>query len=177
MPAMEHIAGNFFLIGLMGAGKTTQAKRLAEHFGCPCADTDQALVKRTGVSIATIFELEGEAGFRQRETDILKELATQKPLLLATGGGIILSAENRRILRENGTVIYLHAHPNTLYRRLAHDKTRPLLQVADPRAKLHELYQQRDPLYRQTAHHIINLRDKDHCDHITRQLIALIQNH
>lgn len=172
---MIHIAGNFFLIGLMGAGKTTQSKRLAEHFGCPFADTDQALVKRTGVSIATIFELEGEAGFRQRETEILKELATQKPIVLATGGGIILSPQNRQILRNNGTVIYLHAHPNTLYRRLANDKSRPLLQVADPRQKLIDLYQQRDPLYRETAHHIISIGEHDHCEAITHQLISLIK--
>ena len=174
---MEHIAGNIFLIGLMGAGKTTQGRRLASLLHYPFADSDHVISERTGVSVATIFEVEGEQGFRDRETAIIDELSQCRPMLLATGGGAVLREENRRHLRERGTVVYLHAPPQVLYQRLRHDKSRPLLQVADPLAKLTELYRQRDPIYRQTAHLVVDVLPDQSCQKATRDLLNQLKAH
>ena len=152
MPAMENIAGNLYLIGLMGAGKTTLGKELAKALIRPFYDSDHIICERTGVSIPTIFEMEGEQGFRDRESAVIDDLTQLKPIVLATGGGSPLRPENREFLRSRGIVVYLHSLPGLLLERTRYDKNRPLLQVADPLAKLQELYEQRDSIYRETAH-------------------------
>lgn len=140
----------------MGAGKTTVGRQLAKRLNRRFLDTDHEIEARTGVRIPTIFEIEGEAGFRRRETLVLRELSQDNNLVLATGGGAVLAPENRICLRETGTVIYLHAPPEVLFERTRHDRNRPLLHVSDPMLKLKQLYEQRDPLYRNTAHLIID---------------------
>jgi len=140
----------------MGAGKTTVGKLLAKRFNKSFFDTDHEIERRTGVNIPVIFEIEGEAGFRAREHAILQELAKHNNIVLATGGGIVLSKANRDILAKNGTVIYLRAVASDLLQRTRYDKNRPLLQTADPLAKLTELYAERDPLYREVARVVID---------------------
>jgi shikimate kinase len=147
--------GNIFLVGLMGAGKTTIGKLLAKRLKKTFIDCDHELEHRTGVKIPLIFELEGEAGFRDREAALIKELTQRPEIILATGGGAVLRKENREALAQNGTVIYLNAKVEDLWLRTQHDKNRPLLQTADPKAKLTELYAQRDPLYREIADIVI----------------------
>jgi shikimate kinase len=142
---------NIFFVGLMGAGKTTIGKILAKHLGKIFYDTDHEIEKRTGVKIATIFELEGEDGFRKRETAIIQELSQLNNIIMATGGGAILAVDNRELLKSNGTVIYLRANVNELWHRMRNDKHRPLLQNVDIRAKLEQLYAERNPLYTETA--------------------------
>lgn len=151
----DDMTGNVFLVGMMGAGKTTIGKFLANFLNKTFFDSDREIQKRTGVTIPLIFEIEGEPGFRKRETEMLLELVKTKNIVLATGGGAVLSAENREILMRNGTVIYLRATVDDLWRRTRQDKNRPLLQTPDPRRKLTELYAQRDPLYRETAHIVV----------------------
>jgi shikimate kinase len=150
------VTGNIFLVGLMGAGKTTVGKLIAKHLNRPFVDSDHEIEKRTGVNIPLIFELEGEAGFRTRETAVIEELTGQRNIVLATGGGAVLSQRNRDNLRRNGTVIYLRAKVEDLWQRTRHDKNRPLLQTADPQAKLKELFAQRDPLYCEIADIIVD---------------------
>lgn len=140
----------------MGAGKTTIGKALANSLGKEFIDSDHEIQDRTGVKIPVIFEIEGEAGFRKRESEVLVELVKKNNIVLATGGGAVLSRENRQILRRGGIVIYLRASVNDLYRRTRYDKNRPLLQTQNLFARLNELYAQRDALYRETAHVIID---------------------
>jgi shikimate kinase len=147
---------NIFLIGLMGAGKTTVGRKLAARLSLEFIDSDHELEARCGVPVATIFAVEGEESFRDREVKVIDELTQRTGIVLATGGGVVLRAENREHLRARGTVIYLHAEPLALYHRTKHDRGRPLLQTADPLAKLHELYAQRHPLYAETAHLTFN---------------------
>lgn len=147
---------NIFLVGLMGAGKTTVARILARRLDRAFFDTDHEIERRTGVKVPVIFDIEGEAGFRLRETQALVELAAQDNVVLATGGGIVLSAENRALLKERGLVVYLRAQPRDLWYRTRHDKNRPLLQTADPLGRLQELYELRDPLYTEVADIIVD---------------------
>lgn len=149
-------SGNIFLVGMMGAGKTTIGKFLAQATGKTFVDSDHEIQERTGVKIPIIFEIEGEAGFRKRETEVLRELVKMNNIVLATGGGAVLKRENRRLLKRRGTVIYLRASVNDLQRRTRHDKNRPLLQTEDIHAKLNELLAQRDSLYRETAHLVVD---------------------
>jgi len=153
--AYDERSGNIFLVGMMGAGKTTVGRLLAHFLGKTFYDSDREIQKRTGVGIPVIFEIEGEEGFRKRETDMLAELAKMENIVLATGGGAVLSLENRRLLKQRGIVIYLRAAVEDLWRRTRQDQNRPLLRAPDPRKKLTELYGQRDPLYRDTAHIIV----------------------
>lgn len=139
----------------MGSGKTTVGRALAKRLNKRFVDSDHEIEARTGVSIPTIFEIEGEASFRQREAEVIKELSQQQDIILATGGGAILNPQNRAHLQANGTVIYLHASIHSILQRTRHDKNRPLLRTADPRKKLEELEAQRDPLYREIADLII----------------------
>jgi len=152
----EKLVNNIFLVGLMGAGKTTVGKQLAKRLGKTFYDSDQVIEARTGVKISTIFELEGEAGFRKRETAIVKELAAMDGVVLATGGGTVLAKENREVLQAHGHVIYLRAKVKDLWQRLRHDKHRPLLQNVDIRKKLEQLYDERHPLYTEAASIIID---------------------
>lgn len=147
---------NIFLIGPMGAGKTTMGRQIAKRLHMDFADSDHAIEEHTGVDIPLIFEKEGEDGFRKREMAIIDELTQQQNLVLATGGGAILAEENRRHLKQRGTVIYLQSDIKYLIERTRHDKNRPLLQTANPAAKLRELMTIREPLYLQTADIIIN---------------------
>lgn len=143
--------GNVILIGMMGSGKTTVGRLLAKQLGKTFIDSDEEIQRRTGVTIPHIFDVEGEAGFRQRESAVLEDLSVRGDLVLATGGGAILSAHNRAILKAGGTVVYLKSSVHDLWQRTRHDTNRPLLQTADPRAKLQELFEQRDPLYAEIA--------------------------
>jgi shikimate kinase len=144
-------SGNIFLVGMMGAGKTTVGKLLAQHSGKIFVDSDEEIQQRTGVTISHIFDIEGEAGFRQREANVIQELVKLDNIVLATGGGVVLNEQNRDALRCNGIVVYLKSTAHDLWQRTRHDRNRPLLQAADPRAKLKELHEQRDPLYTQVA--------------------------
>lgn len=147
----QRIPGNIYLVGLMGAGKTSVGRYLAKHLGKTFYDCDHEIERRTGVKIPVIFEIEGEAGFRARESAVLGELTKLDDIVLATGGGAVILAENRDHLVRNGTVVYLHAAPADLWRRTRNDRNRPLLQTADPLAKLEQLFAERDPLYREVA--------------------------
>ena len=142
---------NIFLVGLMGAGKTTVGKILSKRYDKPFHDSDHEIESRCGVKIPVIFEIEGEAGFRKREEMAIAELTALSNVVIATGGGAVLSAANRELLRSRGIVIYLRGSPEHLFERTRHDRNRPLLQTSNPLAKLRELYQQRDPLYREIA--------------------------
>lgn len=142
---------NIFLVGLMGAGKTSVGKMLSKRLNKTFYDSDQEIERVTGVKIPVIFEIEGEPGFRARESRMLSELVCRDNIVLATGGGAVLSEQNRRLLASHGTVIYLRATANDLWRRTRHDKNRPLLQIGDPLERLQELLAQRDPLYREVA--------------------------
>jgi len=141
---------------LMGAGKTTVGRLLAKHYGCTFHDSDHEIEARTGVKIPVIFEIEGESGFRKREETAIAELTALSGIVLATGGGAVLSSANREHLRKTGVVIYLRGTPEHLYERTRHDRNRPLLQTENPLAKLRELYAQRDPLYREVADIVVD---------------------
>lgn len=147
---------NLYLVGMMGAGKTTVGKLLARRLKRRFIDADQEVERRCGVRISVIFDVEGEPGFRSREAQVISELTALDGIVLATGGGVVLAQENRRLLTARGTVVYLHACPADLYRRVRHDRNRPLLATPDPRARLEELYVQRDPLYREVADLVID---------------------
>jgi shikimate kinase len=144
-------SGNLILIGMMGSGKTTVGRALARQLDKEFIDSDEEIQRRTGVTIPHIFDVEGEAGFRQRESAAIADLVTRSDIVLATGGGAVLAAQNREMLRQNGLVIYLKASVHDLWQRTRNDRNRPLLQTGDPRAKLAELFEQRDPLYMETA--------------------------
>jgi shikimate kinase len=135
----------------MGAGKTTVGRQIAARLSFPFVDSDHEIERRTGVSVATIFEIEGEEGFRRRESLVLAELLGNPPIVLATGGGAVLKEENRREFKKADVVAYIDVDPRALYERTRHDRNRPLLQVADPLRKLRELYSERDTLYRSVA--------------------------
>jgi len=147
---------NLYLIGLMGAGKTTVGRTLARRLKLRFVDSDHEIEARCGVKIPVIFEIEGEAGFRAREAQALAELTQLDGIVLATGGGVVLAAENRRVLAARGTVVYLRATPEHLYERVRQDRNRPLLARGDPLERLRELYRERDPLYREIAHVIMD---------------------
>ena len=140
----------------MGAGKTTVGRHLAAELGKAFHDTDHEIENRTGVRIALIFEIEGETGFRAREKQVVDQLTQLANVVLATGGGAVLDADNRRHLAERGLVVYLHGQPRDLWHRTRHDKSRPLLQDVDPLEKLQTLYVQRDPLYREIADVVVD---------------------
>ena len=149
-------SGNIFLVGLMGAGKTCVGKLLARRLGKAFYDCDQEIERATGVRIPLIFEIEGEVGFRARERKMLSELVQRSPVVVATGGGAVIAEQNRSVLRQNGTVVYLCASPQDLWQRIRHDRNRPLLQTANPLAKLTELFRERDPLYREIADLVVD---------------------
>lgn len=146
---------NIILVGLMGAGKTTVGRALAKKLQRRFIDSDHEIEARTGASIPLIFEIEGEEGFRQREAEVIRDLASQPGIVLATGGGAILRPENRAALKAGGIVIYLRASISSILQRTSHDKSRPLLQTADPRRRLEELTRVREPLYLEVADMVI----------------------
>ncbi|MEO8278131.1 MAG: shikimate kinase [Ideonella sp.] len=143
------------LVGMPGGGKSTVGRQLARRLSFPFADSDAVIEHRLGTSIRQFFEQEGETAFRDIEEQVIGEQAVVSLGVLATGGGAVLRDANREILHANCTVIYLRSSPDELFRRLRHDMHRPLLQVNNPLGRLRELYSQRDPLYRKTAHFVI----------------------
>jgi shikimate kinase len=144
------------LVGMMGAGKTTVGRLLARRLKRSFLDTDEEIERRCGVRIPVIFDIEGEAGFRARETQMVAELCALDNVVIATGGGAVLAEENRRMIAACGVVVYLHARPPHLWQRVRHDRNRPLLATADPLKKLESLYAERDPLYREVADLVID---------------------
>lgn len=143
------------LIGLPGSGKSTVGRQLARRLQLPFFDSDHVIEQQLGCSIRSYFEREGEDKFRDLEETVVDELTQKSQGVLSTGGGVVLRPANRKHLRERGQVVYLNSMPDELFRRLRHDVNRPLLQVADPLARLRDLYAVRDPLYRETAHFVI----------------------
>lgn len=159
-----------FLVGPMGAGKTTIGKLLAKQLGRPFVDSDWYIESQTGADIAWIFAKEGEAGFRERETRAIDELTQKDQIVLATGGGAVMCAENRAFLRQRGIVVYLNAPVDVQMARTAKDKSRPLLQQPNPKKILQDLYNTRDPLYREVAH-IIMPTGHTYPRHMVNQLL------
>jgi len=174
MHRADKLSDNIFLVGLMGAGKTTIGRQLARRLKLRFVDSDQEIEARTGVHIPLIFEIEGEEGFRKREAQVLAELTQERGLVLATGGGAVLDAGNRANLAANGLVVYLSVAPTLLWERLRQDRSRPLLRVADPLAKLQALHAQRDPLYREVADLVIE-GGADSSYHLAKTLERQIQ--
>ncbi len=147
---------NIFIVGPMGAGKSTVGRQLSDLLSYTFKDSDQEIQRRTGVDIPTIFEFEGEAGFRARERQVIGELVNEERIVLATGGGAVLSPENRQDLSARGVVIYLHCSPEQQFARTARDRNRPLLDTEDPMTRLRELMEEREPLYRQLADMVVS---------------------
>lgn len=145
-----------FLVGLPGSGKSTVGRQLARRLGLPFVDSDHVIEQRIGSSIRAFFDREGEAAFRDLEAQVIDEVTAGPLAVIATGGGAVLRPENRVHLHERGRVVYLRSTPEDLFRRLRHDRHRPLLQVADPLARLKDLHAQRHPLYAETAHFAID---------------------
>ena len=162
------------LVGMMGAGKTTVGRLLARRLKRSFYDTDEEIERRCGVRVPVIFDIEGEAGFRTREKQMIEELCTLDKAVLATGGGAVLAEENRRIIAACGTVIYLHARPPQLWQRVRHDRNRPLLATADPQKKLEALYSERDSLYREVADLVIDT-GKQSVQTLAKDLLARLE--
>ena len=167
-------AGSLILVGMMGAGKTTVGRLLARRLKRDFFDADEEIERRCGVRIPVIFDIEGEAGFRARETQVIAELCALDNAVLATGGGAVLAEENRRRIAMRGTVIYLHARAAHLWQRVRHDRNRPLLATADPQKRLEELYAERDPLYREVADLVIDT-GKQSVQTLAKDLLARLE--
>ena len=162
------------LVGMMGAGKTTVGRLLARRLKRSFYDTDEEIERRCGVRVPVIFDIEGEAGFRMRESQMIEELCALDNAVLATGGGAVLAEENRRVIAGCGIVIYLHARPSQLWQRVRHDRNRPLLATADPQKKLEALYLERDSLYREVADLVIDT-GKQSVQTLAKELLARLE--
>ena len=165
---------NIFLVGLMGAGKSTIGRQLARELRKRFRDSDSEIEKRTGVNIDVIFDLEGEQGFRRRETGLLRELVGERGIVLATGGGAVLASENRQLLRDNGMIIYLKASAEHLAGRVRLDRRRPLLQSGDKLAKIRELMTQREPVYQQLADMVVETNNRS-VPRVVREISKMIK--
>ncbi|TEA76853.1 shikimate kinase [Allopusillimonas ginsengisoli] len=165
-----------FLVGMMGAGKTTIGRHLARLLGREFVDLDHELEARCGVRVSLIFDIEGEEGFRKREASLLEECTRRRNIVLATGGGAVLAPENRRYLAERGLVLYLRATADELYRRVSRDRGRPLLQTANPQERLRDLLAQREPLYESVAHLTIDTGSAPVAN-LARGLLPLLEQH
>ncbi len=159
----------------MGAGKSTIGRQLSNALKKEFKDSDHEIVARTGASIPLIFEIEGEEGFRDREAAMIDELTQLDGIVLATGGGAVLRKENRKHLKERGVVIYLYASVDQLFERTARDRNRPLLQTENPRQKLQDLMDERDPLYREVADMVIHTDDRSIRSVVKEILVRLKQ--
>jgi shikimate kinase len=166
---MQLHRGNLFLVGMPGCGKSTLGRLLAKRLNKAFYDADTELERRLGVSIPLIFELEGEPGFRDREEAVLADLVTLSNVVLSTGGGAILRPVNRERLSQGGTVLYLHSPPATLWERTRRSKHRPLLQAPDPQARIRELYEMRDALYREVADFVVE-SDREQLSRLAHRL-------
>ena len=168
--------GNIILIGPMGSGKTSTGRMLAKEMGYAFADTDEEVTKRTGVSIAYIFDVEGEEGFRKRECLALKECLNDNNMILSTGGGIVLSKENRDLLQDRGTVVYLQTSIRFQVKRTASTNNRPLLQNKDPEETLEKLMLTRAPLYEEIAD-ITIMTDNKSLQEMSKEIQRAINEH
>ena len=168
--------GNIILIGPMGSGKTSTGRMLAKEMGYAFADTDEEVTKRTGVSIAYIFDVEGEEGFRKRECLALKECLNDNNMILSTGGGIVLSKENRDLLQDRGTVVYLQTSIRSQVKRTASTNNRPLLQNKDPEETLEKLMLTRAPLYEEIAD-ITIMTDNKSLQEMSKEIQRAINEH
>ena len=164
---------NIILVGPMGAGKTTIGRQLAKKLSKEFYDSDHEIEKHTGADISLIFELEGEEGFRKRESQLLKEIVSNKNIVLSTGGGAVLNPENRKLLSDNGIIIYLKSTAEKLYRRIADDKRRPLIQTDDRLNKIKKILEEREPLYQSLANEIIETQELS-IKQITQKILDLI---
>jgi shikimate kinase len=174
-PSLPHDTP-LFLVGMMGAGKTTIGRGLARVLDREFIDLDLAIEARCGVSIPHIFEVEGEAGFRKRETQMLDECSQRPGIVLATGGGAVLAPENRAMLKSRGLVIYLRAAQDELYRRVAKDRNRPLIQTENPKARIAQLLEHRAPLYEEIAHVVFDTGSMP-ITAAVQSLVQLLQQH
>ena len=166
--------GNIILIGPMGAGKTTIGRQLSKKLSMQFFDSDYEIEQRTGADIPWIFEIEGEEGFRKRESQVIEELIKMENIVLSTGGGVILKQENRDVLSDNGLVIYLKSTPEKLFKRTAGDKRRPLLQGNDRLAQIKKILQEREPFYQSLADEIINT-DKLTVRQIVNEIVKIVK--
>jgi Shikimate kinase len=164
---------NLFLVGPMGVGKTTIGKLISKRLGRSFVDLDDEIESRAGACIPWIFDVEGEEGFRRRESELLREFALRKGLVISTGGGIVLKPENRVLLKSSGCVIFLNASAEQLHRRTMNDKKRPLLQVEDRLAAIHNIKTARDPFYREVANIVIDVGNRS-SRQVTDTLLKLI---
>ena len=163
------------MIGLPGSGKTTVGRSLARFLYLDFIDTDQMIEERTGVSISHIFEIEGESGFRKRETRLFKEVSNRTQTVISTGGGIILSDSNRQLMHQHGQVVYLKATMDILWSRLKNCQSRPLLQTAAPQARIAGLMKEREPLYDAQADLIVEVTSET-ANRTARKIAQLIHN-
>ena len=160
-----------FLVGPMGAGKSTLGRHLARVLDWPFRDVDNEIQHRTGADIPWIFDMEGESGFRQREAGMVDELTGLSPIVLATGGGVVETPANRQLLHERGQVVYLYTPVALQMARTRRDRNRPLLQTGDPEARLRELLDRRDPLYRSVAHQVVST-ESGNMRRVTDEILA-----
>jgi shikimate kinase len=167
---------NIFIVGPMGSGKTTVGKIVASELFLEFHDTDAKIEESTGVTIDWIFDIEGEAGFRKRETAILRDMVASNSIVLATGGGIVIEEENRELLASRGTVFYLHTPLNTQVERTSKDKDRPLLKDQDPEKVLADLQESRQSLYEAVADHIIDTENKSGSQ-VANEIVKLVKNY
>ncbi|MCL7420409.1 MAG: shikimate kinase AroK [Methylobacter sp.] len=171
---------NIYLIGLMGAGKTTIGRQLAKALKLPFYDSDKAIEESTGVDIPTIFEFEGEDGFRDREQKMIQQLTQKKGIVLATGGGAVLREQNRKLLKENGFIVYLQCSVERILERTRRDSQRPLLQIENPKERLESLFAQREPLYLSCADYKIDtgvMQSKTVVNHILEKYRSVNRLH
>ena len=167
---------NIFIVGPMGSGKTTVGKIVANELFLEFHDTDATIEEKTGVTIDWIFDIEGEQGFRKRETLVLKDLVALNSIVLATGGGIVIEPENRELLAARGTVFYLHTPLSTQIDRTSKDKDRPLLKGQDPSKVLSDLQESRQAFYEEVADHIINTDNKNGSE-VANEIVKLVKNY
>jgi shikimate kinase len=173
---MDGSERNIYLVGPMGSGKTTIGQRLARLLGKEFLDCDHELEAQTGASVSLIFDVEGEHGFRDRETRMLEELTSRPGVLIATGGGVVLREENRKLLSETGLVVYMRTSVRQQLRRLSRDRSRPLLQTADRRKKLTDLAEERNPLYQEIADIVFPAQNRG-LDSVAADLARIISEH
>lgn len=167
---------NLFLIGPTGAGKSSIGRRLAAHYGLSFVDLDQEIEHHCGVDVNRVFEIEGEAGFRRRESDLLAELSGRNGIVLATGGGAVLVPGNRVLLRERGFVVWLQTSVEQQLQRLVRDRQRPLLDTPDRRERLEQLARVRDPVYHELAELAVNSSDES-CQRAATRIASLLERH